>query len=384
MSYQPPAVPDENVWTAGTSPFTPEGGVFNDSAAALTSGQQGTGRQTPNRARHANLRNQAGTEIATAANPLRTDPTGTTKQPVTLFDAAGNAITSTGGALNVNLSTGLANPLPTTDAADGSTGAAVPAKAILAGGSDGTNLRALALDTSGRQKVLLFDAAGNAITSTSSALDENFKLIGGTAVDVNSGNKSAGTQRVVLATDQPALTTPLPENQTQLAGTAIDVNSGNKSAGTQRVVLATDQPLLTNICEQVTTSGDTIRRRFVADLHQSTLFSLTNAFHTFLTGSPRYFIQNVNIQLDPLMTFAGGGSVVVILSDTTDGTIFQWFMYLPNAAAAPAVASNYVLNTPPDFFYKATTNTSALQIKVNVNPTGSNFCVNLAYGFTSL
>jgi hypothetical protein len=35
-------------------------------------------------------------------------------------------------------------------------------------------------------------------------------------------------------------------NVTKLAGTAIDVNSGNVSAGTQRVVLATDQPALTN------------------------------------------------------------------------------------------------------------------------------------------
>lgn len=34
--------------------------------------------------------------------------------------------------------------------------------------------------------------------------------LAGTAVDVNSGNKSAGTQRVVIATDQPALTTPMP------------------------------------------------------------------------------------------------------------------------------------------------------------------------------
>ena len=35
-------------------------------------------------------------------------------------------------------------------------------------------------------------------------------------------------------------------NQTQVGGTNIDTNSGTKSAGTQRVVLATDQPQLTN------------------------------------------------------------------------------------------------------------------------------------------
>lgn len=40
-------------------------------------------------------------------------------------------------------------------------------------------------------------------------------------------------------------TSPWVNNTTQLGGTAIDTNSGNKSAGTQRVVLATDQPNLT-------------------------------------------------------------------------------------------------------------------------------------------
>lgn len=85
----------------------------------------------------------------------------------------------------------------------------------------------------------------------------NVAQVAGTATDVDSGVKSAGTIRVVLATDQPALTnkllvTPdaLPANQStnvaQVAGTATDVNSGVKSAGTMRVVLATDQPALTN------------------------------------------------------------------------------------------------------------------------------------------
>lgn len=87
----------------------------------------------------------------------------------------------------------------------------------------------------------------------------NVSQFAGTAASVNSGTKDAGTLRVVLATDQPALTnkllvTPdsvaLPANQSvnaaQLAGTATSVNSGTKDAGTLRVVLATDQPALTN------------------------------------------------------------------------------------------------------------------------------------------
>ena len=68
----PVGVTDEAAWTAGTSPFSPSGGVFNDTAAALTTGEQGTERTTPNRARHVNLRNQAGAELGTTANPLQT------------------------------------------------------------------------------------------------------------------------------------------------------------------------------------------------------------------------------------------------------------------------------------------------------------------------
>lgn len=128
----------------------------------------------------------------------------------------------------------------------------------------------------------------------------NVNQVAGTTTDTNSGVKSAGTIRVVIATDQPALTnkllttpdlpsgastaakqpalgtagtastdvitiqgiasmtkllvTPdsvaLPANQSvnvnQVAGTTTDTNSGNKSAGTQRVVLATDSPSLAN------------------------------------------------------------------------------------------------------------------------------------------
>jgi hypothetical protein len=87
----------------------------------------------------------------------------------------------------------------------------------------------------------------------------NVDQLNGTTTDTNSGTKSAGTLRVVLATDQPALTnkllvTPdsvaLPSHQStnvdQLNGTTADTNSGTKSAGTLRVVLATDQPALTN------------------------------------------------------------------------------------------------------------------------------------------
>lgn len=67
------SVADEAAWTAGTSTFVPAGGVFNDSAAALTSGQEGTARLTNNRAIHVNLRDASANQLLgskTSANSI--------------------------------------------------------------------------------------------------------------------------------------------------------------------------------------------------------------------------------------------------------------------------------------------------------------------------
>jgi hypothetical protein len=45
-----------------------------------------------------------------ASNPIRVDPTGTTSQPVDLYDSAGNGISSTNGFLNVYVQGGAPTP----------------------------------------------------------------------------------------------------------------------------------------------------------------------------------------------------------------------------------------------------------------------------------
>ncbi len=89
--------------------------------------------------------------------------------------------------------------------------------------------------------------------STNHLFHQNVKQVGGTAIDTNSGNKSAGTVRVVLATDQPALTnkllvTPdsvaLPANQSvdvsRMNGVATAMGNGVSGTGVQRVTIASD------------------------------------------------------------------------------------------------------------------------------------------------
>jgi hypothetical protein len=64
--------------------------------------------------------------------------------------------------------------------------------------------------------------------------------VAGTVVDTNSGNKSAGTQRMVIATDQPNLTTPLNTNTAQINGVALTTGNGVSGTGVQRVTVASD------------------------------------------------------------------------------------------------------------------------------------------------
>lgn len=70
-------------FNAAFSKGNPIMGQLDDTSTVVaTEDNVAPARITAQRALHVNLRNNAGTEIATSANPLRTDPTGTTTQPV--------------------------------------------------------------------------------------------------------------------------------------------------------------------------------------------------------------------------------------------------------------------------------------------------------------
>jgi hypothetical protein len=76
------------------------------------------------------------------------------------------------------------------------------------------------------QGVVILDASGNIVGSGGVASDVNVSKVGSTAIDTNSGTKSAGTQRFVIATDQPQLTNALKvEPSGNVADAAAD--SGN-------------------------------------------------------------------------------------------------------------------------------------------------------------
>jgi hypothetical protein len=204
------------------------------------------------------------TQLRASAVPISgtvTANVGSGTQPVsgtvTVTDGAGalNVIVDS-GSLTANAGTNLNTSALALDAT--LTGGTQKTKLVDTGGTNVASVSAggaLKVDNSGVTQPV----SGTVTTTPPANASTNLAQVVGTAADVNSGNKSAGTLRVVLATDQPALTnkllvTPdsvaLPANQStnvaQVAGTTTDTNSGVKSAGTLRVVLATDQPALTN------------------------------------------------------------------------------------------------------------------------------------------
>jgi hypothetical protein len=247
MAYNPIAEPDETAFTAGASPIlVPGSAVFNDALAALTSGQAGAGRQTPNRARHVNLRNQAGTELGTSAAPLG-------------------------------------------------------------------------------------------------------------------------------------------ENLVQLAGTAIDVNSGNKSAGTQRVVLATDQPELANWRENVTYSGGAIKPRFVGN-QNVTIDVTAGTSGTVIPALAGNYIYITAIQLTCSinLTLAAAAPWAIVLHDSA---AIPWFnrMYVPAAFVAPGFATpdmNFL--APATFFYNSPNINTALTWSSTAGLTGGQATLLVWYGYTTL
>lgn len=126
---------DESAFSLGSSSLTPGGGVYNDAAPALSSGEVAAQRVTAYRAGHVNLRKNDGTELGTATAPIRTDPTGTTAQPVELQDGSGNPLTSTGGALNVAGSLTVTPTTSTTASSPSQQSVGVAASTVLAANS---------------------------------------------------------------------------------------------------------------------------------------------------------------------------------------------------------------------------------------------------------
>lgn len=97
----------------------------------------------------------------------------------------------------------------------------------------------------------------------SSTQYQKIKLVDSTAASTTGTGIAANPLQVSLA-NTGTNATLVSVNQAQVAGTTVDTNSGTKSAGTQRIVLATDQPTMTN-AQPVTLTSTTITGTVVVD-----------------------------------------------------------------------------------------------------------------------
>ncbi|MHA2642980.1 MAG: hypothetical protein V2G41_10070, partial [bacterium JZ-2024 1] len=142
----------------------------------------GAVRLTPKRAFHINIRNDSGVELATAANPIRIDPTGTTAQPIS--DGGGSITVDTpqlpaslvSGRLDVNIGASITLPVDQINAAklDYDTGAGVQDQVVFgialpgAGGpvAGGTATNPIRIDPTGTTAQPISDGGGSITVDT--------------------------------------------------------------------------------------------------------------------------------------------------------------------------------------------------------------------------
>lgn len=218
--------------------------VSNDSTGKLAATQSGTW----------NITNVSGTvSLPTGASTSALQTTGNTAL-TTINTTLGSPMQNSGGSVTANIGTigNVASAANQTAVQGSVTGGSAPSSTNVSGAlynstqpslTNGQSV-AIQVDAKGNTRGVVMDAAGNGRGANVDA-SNNLGVVVGEALPA--GSNSIGT--VVLgagAATIGALTANQSVNVNQLAGTTTDTNSGSKSAGTLRVVIATDQPALTN------------------------------------------------------------------------------------------------------------------------------------------
>jgi hypothetical protein len=140
-----------------------------------------------------------------------------------------------------------------------------------------------------------------------------------------------------------------PVNQVEVNGTVVDTNSGTKSAGTQRVVIATDQPALTNkllvtpdagvespnVATATTTNAGAACWFTSAASNNSTSCkgSAGNLYSVFLvnTTATLYYLRLYNLASAPTCTSATGFLQSIPVPASTSGAGFTFTPAVPIA-----------------------------------------------------
>jgi len=209
---------------------------------------------------------------------------------------------------------------------------------------------------------------------------------GSASTDVITIQGIASMTKLLVTPDSVALPANQSVNCAQLAGTATDTNSGNKSAGTLRVVLATDQPQLTN---KLLVTPDANSAVNVAQINGVTPLMGNGVSGT---GSHRVTIASdntafsVNSTLKPATT--GGfttatGSIAATKTDIkgSAGQVYGWYFYNPNASVAyvqffNAAAASVTLGTTAPVYSLGIPATSGANVMSDIGiPHSTAICI---------
>ena len=172
------------------------------------------------------LRKAAGggsVEFGTSSDPIRIDPTGTTTQPI-----SGTVTANQGGSWTVSGTGNFTVVQPTASnlraqlASESTIGNAITSTAVLVGGSDGTNLRPVFMDSSGRQIIIGAAADGAAVAG-------NPVLIGGSD-GTNARTIRTATDGTVRVDPTGTTTQPVSGTVTANAGSGTFTVSGTVTA----------------------------------------------------------------------------------------------------------------------------------------------------------
>jgi hypothetical protein len=166
--------------------------------------------------------------------------------PVPISDATGSLTVDNGGTFAVQAAqSGAWNITNVSGTVSLPTGAATLAKQPALGTAGVASADVITIQGIASMTKLLVTPDSVALPANQSV---NVAQLAGTTTDTNSGVKSAGTLRVVLATDQPQLTNKLlvtPDansavNVAQMNGVAVTMGNGVVGTGVQRVAIASD------------------------------------------------------------------------------------------------------------------------------------------------
>lgn len=190
--------------------------------------------------------------------------------------------------------------------------------------------------TSGQKGILGLGAVTTAAPTYTTAQTSPLSLntAGGLRVD-----GSGSTQPISAAS-------ALPENLTQVAGTAVDVNTGNASAGTLRVVLASNQPTI-NVNTNPTDKTN------VFDYNTaSSIASNATSTHTYTPGST-VFLSQISASASGKMKVeiqygTTGAETTRMVKFTTPGGGLSAVWTLPEPLSVTAAQSIKIIRTNMD------------------------------------